>query len=196
VSKQSPDEALLQLIGRSLREGASIEIGGMGSFRLDGNNQIVFHPTGNPLVFLAYAQEDRSKVKKLYRALRKAGVNPWMDCQTLLPGQNWPRAIEQTIEISDFFLGCFSSNSVSKRGHFQSELAFALEVASRFPRSEVFFVPVRLDDCELPRHIASATHWVDLFPNWNRGVRRLISALRRQKRPPESTATPVPKSPH
>ena len=29
---QSPDKALLQLIDRRLREGASIEIGGMGSF--------------------------------------------------------------------------------------------------------------------------------------------------------------------
>ncbi len=177
---QSPDKALLQLIDRRLREGASIEIGGMGSFQHDGNHQIVFQPSGDPMVFLGYAQEDRAKVKRLFRQLVKAGLDPWMDCQKLLPGQNWPRAIEQTIEISDFFLGCFSQNSTAKRGHFQSELAFALEVATRFPQDEVFFVPARLDECELPRRIVNTTHYIDLFPDWNRGVRKLIAALRRQ----------------
>jgi hypothetical protein len=182
VNSLSPDKALLQLIDRRLREGASIEIGGMGSFQHDSKNQIVFSPAGDPLVFLGYAQEDRAKVKKLFRALQKAGVNPWMDCQKLLPGQNWRRAIEQTIELSDFFLGCFSSHSVVKRGQFQSELAFALEMATHFPQDEVFFVPVRLNDCELPRRISSTTHYVDLFPDWNRGVRKLVAALRRKSR--------------
>jgi hypothetical protein len=98
----------------------------------------------------------------------------------LLPGQNWRRAIEQTIELSDFFLGCFSSRSVLKRGQFQSELAYALEIATHFPQDEVFFVPVRLNDCELPRRISSTTHYIDLFPDWNRGVRKLVAALRRK----------------
>jgi hypothetical protein len=175
-----PDRALLQLIGRRLREGALIEIEGMGAFQLDGNRRIVFEPSGEPKVFLAYAQEDRPQVKKLYRQLLSAGLQPWMDCQKLLPGQNWPRAIEQTIEISDFFLGCFSQTSAAKRGHFQSELAFALEVATRFPQEQVFFVPVRLNECELPRRIVNTTHYIDLFPNWSRGVQKLVAALRRQ----------------
>ena len=182
MSSQSSDRALLQLIDRRLREGASVEIGGMGSFQHDNNNQIVFNPTGDPLVFLAYAQEDRAKVKKLFRGLETVGVNPWMDYQTLLPGQNWPRAIERIIEVSDFVLGCFSRKSVSKRGQFQSELAFALNVATRFPQDEVFFIPVRLDDCELPRRISNTTHYIDLFPDWNSGLRKLISTLRRKKR--------------
>jgi hypothetical protein len=180
VHAQFPDKALLQLIDRHLRAGASIEIDGMGSFQYDKKQQIVFKPSGAPMVFLAYAQEDRVKVKILFRQLQKAGLDPWMDCQKLLPGQNWPRAIEQTIQISDFFLGCFSSHSTSKRGHFQSELAFALDTATRFPQDDVFFVPVRLDECELPRRITSTTHYVDLFPDWNGGVGKLISALRRQ----------------
>lgn len=180
MQTQSPDKALLQLIERHLKEGASIEIEGMGSFQHDGEQQLVFKPTGRPMVFLAYAQEDRAKVKKLYRRLEKAGLDPWMDCQRLLPGQNWPRAIEQTIEIADFFLGCFSQNSTAKRGHFQSELAFALEAATRFPQDDFFFVPVRLDECELPWRIVSTTHYIDLFPSWNRGARKLIAGLRRQ----------------
>ncbi len=180
MNSQSRDKALLQLIDRRLREGASIEIGGMGSFKLGSNNQIVFNPSGDPLVFLGYAREDRAKVKRLFRALRKAGVNPWMDCQQLLPGQNWRRSIEQTIELSDFFLACFSNHSVIKRGQFQSELSFALDIATRFPQDDVFLVPVRLDECQLPHRISSTTHYVDLFPDWKAGLRKLLSALRRK----------------
>ncbi len=175
-----PDTALLQLIQRRLREGAAIEIDGVGAFELDSNNQVVFKPSGDPMVFLAYAQEDRARVKKLFGQLQDAGIEPWMDCQKLLPGQNWPRAIEQTIEISDFFLGCFSKKSTSKRGQFQSELTFALSVATRVPPDEVFFIPARLDECELPRPIMNTTHYIDLFPDWNNGVQRLIAAMRRQ----------------
>jgi hypothetical protein len=181
MNRRSFDKTLISLIDRRLCEGASIQIDGLGSFKHDRRRQLVFKPSRKPLVFLAYAQEDRSKVKKLYQQLRKAGIEPWMDCQKLLPGQNWPRAIEHAIEISDFFLGCFSRNSTSKRGHFQSELAFALNVATRFPQDEVFFIPVRLENCQLPRRIANTTHYVDLFPDWNRGVRRLSAALRRRQ---------------
>jgi hypothetical protein len=177
VKNPSLNKSLLDLIERRLREGASIEISGMGSFELDGSQQVVFRPSDSPLIFLSYAQEDRGKIKKLYRQLQKADFQPWMDCQKLMPGQNWPRAIQQTIEISGFFLGCFSRHSILKRGHFQGEIALGLEVATQFPENDVFFIPLRLDDCELPRRIAGSMHYIDLFPDWNRGVKKLVGAL-------------------
>ncbi len=180
MKTQSHEKALIEIIERRLREGALIEIGGMGSFELDGNQQLVFRPSGEPLVFLSYATEDRPKITKLYRQLRRAGLEPWMDCQKLMPGQNWPRAIQQTIEIADFFLGCFSKRAALKRGHFQGELHLAWETAKQFPEDDPFFIPIRLEECELPKRIASETHYIDLFPNWNRGVKKLIAALRRQ----------------
>ncbi len=176
-----PNKALLDLIERRLHEGASIEISGMGKFELNGHQQVVFRPSDEPLAFLSYAHEDRAKIKKLYRQLHEAGIEPWMDCQKLIPGQNWPRAIQRTIEISDFFLGCFSKHSTTKRGHFQGELALALEVATQFPEDDVFFIPLRLEECELPRRISSCMHYIDLFPDWDSGVKKLISALHRHQ---------------
>ena len=91
-------------------------------------------------MFLAYAEEDRAEVKRLYaRACRSLAFEPWMDCEKLLPGQNWPRAIERAIDLSDFFICCFSRRSVAKRGHFQCELDYALSVAARVPAEEIFF---------------------------------------------------------
>ncbi|MGH9583492.1 MAG: TIR domain-containing protein [Bryobacteraceae bacterium] len=174
-------KALIKLIQRCLLEGSSIEIDGLGSFGLDASHRVVFRPNGRIRVFLAYADEDQALVRKLCSALQRAGFEPWMDKQKLLPGQNWPRAIERAIEISDFFIGCFSSRSVLKRGHFQSELRYALEVASRVPLEDTFILPVRFSECELPRQIAKNLHYVDLFPDWERGIEILVSTMWRQK---------------
>jgi hypothetical protein len=183
VTRRLRGKALLQLIDRCLHEGASIEIDGMGSFQLDENDNVIFEPNGRGRVFLAYAQEDRAEARKLYMALQKAGFEPWMDEAKLLPGQNWPRAIERAIELSDFFVGCFSRRSTAKRGHFQSELSYALDAATRVPAEEIFLIPVRLNPCDLPRQIATTVQYVDLFPDWDRGLQTLIKSLRQHNRP-------------
>ena len=64
-----------------------------------------------------------------------------MDEHKLLPGQNWPRAIESAIETSDFFLACYSANSVNKKGGFQAEIRYALDCARQIPLEEIFIVP-------------------------------------------------------
>jgi hypothetical protein len=152
----------------------------LGAFGFDEEDRVIFEPNGRIRVFLAYAEEDRTEVRKLYRALREAGFEPWMDQEKLLPGQNWPRAIERAIELSDFFLGCFSRRSAVKRGHFQSELRYALDLATRVPLEDIFLVPVRLNPCEVPRRIARKTQYVDLFPDWDRGVGQLVKMMRWQ----------------
>lgn len=171
---------LLKLIERYLREESEIDIEGFGSFQLDAEDQVKFEPSERARVFLAYAEEDQAQVKRLYAELQKAGFEPWMDQEKLVPGQNWPRAIERSIELSDFFLGCFSRRAAVKRGHFQCELRYALDVAARMPLEDIFLVPLRLDNCDIPRQIAAKTQYVDLFPDWQAGVERLINMMRRQ----------------
>jgi hypothetical protein len=109
-----------------------------------------------------------------------------MDVRKLLAGQNWPRAIEAAIESSDFFVACFSGNSVRKKGGFQSELRYALDCARQVPLDEIYIVPVRLDDCTVPRIIQHELQYIDLFPDWDAGRDRLLAMLRREvdHRPP------------
>lgn len=175
------------LIEDCLREGAVIDIDGIGTLELDGRGDLKFKRNERARVFLAYAQEDRSEVKRLYQDLHLAGFEPWMDTENLLPGQNWPRAIERAIETSDYFVGCFSSRSAVKRGHFQSELSYALDVATRVPAEEAYFMPVRLSECELPAQVLKQVHYVDLYPDWAQGLDILTRALRaheKQKKRP------------
>jgi hypothetical protein len=104
---------------------------------------------------------------------------PWMDKEKLLPGQNWPRSIERAIEISDAFVPCFSRRSLAKRGQFQSELRWAMDCARRIPLEETFLIPVRLEPCGVPKRISDQVQYVDLFPDWERGMRRLVRALKK-----------------
>jgi hypothetical protein len=102
-----------------------------------------------------------------------------MDVRKLLPGQNWPRAIEGAIEAADFFVACFSQKSVFKKGGFQAEIRYALTCARQVPLDEVFILPVRLDGCRVPRAIQREYQYVDLFPDWARGLRRLLATMRK-----------------
>jgi TIR domain-containing protein len=171
-----------QVVARGLKAGKIVDIDGLGVFYPDAKAGFRFEPHILPQVFLAYVKEDEAAARRLYGELECGGLSPWMDVRKLLPGQNWPRAIESAIEGSDFFVACFSSNSVSKRGGFQAEIRYALDCARQVPLDQIFVVPVRLDRCEVPRAVQAEFQWVDLFPDWERGVALLKSMMRREMR--------------
>jgi hypothetical protein len=171
-------EQVAQIVIKGLAAGKVVEIDGLGSFVPDEAKGFRFEPRQLPQLFLAYGKEDAPKVRCLYDALEAVGFSPWMDERKLLPGQNWPRAIESAIETSDFFLACYSENSVSKKGGFQAEIRYALDCARLMPLDEVYIVPVRLSPCRIPRPIQRELQYVDLFPDWIDGLARLVAMLR------------------
>jgi TIR domain-containing protein len=173
-------EQVADVVLRSLSAGEAVEIDGLGVFHPDPSRGFRFEPRRLPRVFLAYVEEDRVPVLHLFDALEDGGFTPWMDVRKLLPGQNWPRAIDAAIETSDFFVPCFSRNSVAKKGGFQAEIRYALDCARQVPLDQIFIVPVRLDGCRVPRAIQREYQYVDLFPDWSRGLRRLQHMMRQE----------------
>jgi len=182
AQRRDPAGRLARIIRECLAEGVRVEIDGLGSFLPDGPQGPRFVPQNRPRVFLAYVDEDTEPVRRLRDALAAKRFDPWLDKAKLLPGQNWPRAIETAIHTSDFFIGCFSPRAVRKRGSFQSELRFALECAQKTPLDEIYFIPVRLEQCEVPARVSRQIQYVDLFPNWDAGVRRLLAVLSSEAR--------------
>jgi hypothetical protein len=173
-------QQVARIVLRGVAEGKSVEIDGLGIFYPDARRGFRFVPRALPQVFIAYGAEDEPLAARLYEDLNRDGFRPWMDVRKLLAGQNWPRAIEAAIESSDFFVACFSGNSVRKKGGFQSELRYALDCARRVPLDEIYIVPLRLDDCAVPRIIQHELQYIDLFPDWDAGVDRLLAMLRRE----------------
>ncbi|MDE3167175.1 MAG: toll/interleukin-1 receptor domain-containing protein [Acidobacteriota bacterium] len=174
-------EQLSRIVAGGLRAGRAVEIEGLGTFRPDPLLGVRFEPRLQPQVFIAYVKEDEAKAARLYTDLAAAGFTPWMDVRKLLPGQNWPRAIENAIESSDFFVACFSSHSVHKKGGFQAELRYALDCARQIPLDDIFIVPVRFDECAMPRSISLHLQYIDLFPDRERGFAQLVSTMRRDR---------------
>ncbi len=174
---------LTRRIARVLRDalecGASVEIDGLGTL-VPAAKGFRFVAENRPRVFIAYVEEDLAWAKKLYRAFEDTGFHAWLDKKRLMPGQNWPRAIESAIQTSDFFVPCFSARATTKRGSFHSELRYALFCASKVPLDEIFLVPVRLDDCVVPPRISKQIQYLDLFPDWAAGVKRLIATMKAQ----------------
>jgi hypothetical protein len=180
--KVPTSEQVAQLVRHCLEEGQRVEIDGLGVFERDSHGGYRFMAFSRPKIFLAYVVEDLPLVERLYEDLESLGFAPWLDQRKMLPGQNWPRAIEEAIETSDFFVPCFSHLSVRKKGSFQAEIRYALDCARRAPLDEIFLIPLRLDDCPVPAKIRSETHYIDLFPDWNRGLRRIVSVIQKQLR--------------
>jgi len=173
-------QQVARIVLRAVAAGKAVEIDGLGIFYPDARRGFRFVPRALPQVFIAYGKEDEELARRLSEDLNRAGFSPWMDVRKLLAGQNWPRAIEAAIEISDFFVACFSANSVRKKGGFQSELRYALDCARQVPLDEIYIVPVRLDECAVPRTIQHELQYIDLFPDWDGGMERMLTMLRRE----------------
>lgn len=179
MSRDTLDDIAL-ILRQCLAEGRRVEIDGLGAFCAAGG-EFQFEPETRRRVFLAYAAEDAGHVDALYDALAARGFDPWMDRRKLLPGQNWPRAIERAIRNSDFFVPCFSRLSGEKRGRFHAELRYALDCALHQPLDGVYIVPVRLEECRVPRQIQDQLQYVDLFPDWESGIERITRSMLAQR---------------
>lgn len=185
--------AVFDLIRQALERGESIEIEGLGCLWKTGAGY-GFTPQIQPEVFVAYVEEDLAAARRICAALRRGGCSPWLDKDKLLAGQNWPRALRRAIEASDVFVACFSRRSTSKCSQFHNELRLAMECARRLPLDSTFVIPVRLEPCEVPGRLADELQWVDLFPEREAGIRRLLRAIRRairQHRPSRARARVV-----
>ena len=170
-------EEIAQILRQCLEEAGSVEIDGLGVFRRRAGGY-EFCPASGPKVFIAYVQEDTGAAERLYEAFQAHGCDPWMDRRKLLPGQNWPRAIQQATEVSDYSVACLSRRAVRKKGQFQAELRYALDCAARMPLDAIYLIPVRLEECPVPLLIQREIQYVDLFPDWDAGIRRVITAIR------------------
>ena len=130
-------------------------------------------------VFLCHASQDKPVVRELYQKLLAEGwIDPWLDKEKLLPGQDWELEIEKSVEKADVVIVCLSKSSVEKEGYYQKEIKKVLDVADEKPESTIFIVPLRLDNCQPSRRLLK-WQYEDYFPatNRNEAYARLLQSL-------------------
>jgi hypothetical protein len=104
-------------------------------------------------------------------------LKPWIDKESLLPGQKWKVAISNAIRDSRFFVALLSSNSVNKKGYGQKELKEALDILDEYPESQVYLIPIRLDNCQVSDSRLRQIQYVDLFPDWDKGLSKILDTI-------------------
>jgi hypothetical protein len=125
-------------------------------------------------IFISYGRENLETAKRLYNDLKGAGLEPWIDDEDLVPGQKWRETINKIIKESRYVLTLLSSKSLSKRGYVQKELKTALDVLDEFPPDNIFVIPVRIDECKPVDERLEGLHWVDLFPSYKDGLKKIL----------------------
>src|SRR5437879_6382848 len=88
-------------------------------------------------VFLCHSSDDKNLVRKIYRRLRLDGVDPWLDEEKLVAGQEWAEEISRAVRKSDVVIVCLSHNSVTKEGFVQKEIKHALDAAQEKPEGTI-----------------------------------------------------------
>ncbi len=136
--------------------------------------------------YICCVQEDLEIAKRFYADLKKAGIRPWLDYYDILPGQHVDRAIKSAINKSDYFIALFSSNSLDRRGYFfHKSLKRVLTVLEERPPSDIFIIPLRVDDCKPADEIFQDIHWGNLFPSYENGLNEVLHVFA-PKRPIKS----------
>jgi SOS-response transcriptional repressor LexA len=140
---------------------------------------------GKAQIFLSYAREDKEKVENLYQELSDSGFKPWMDKKDILPGERWKSCIQKAIRRSDFFLACLSPNSVNRRGFLQKEIKYALDIWQEKLEDDIYLIPIRLEDCEVPESLREF-QWVNLFEKngWTQLVKAIQVGMERRVKVP------------
>ncbi len=118
---------------------------------------------GHPIkVFLSYEKTDRSAVGRLFEKLMVRGFLPWMDRKSIGAGKLWEPEIQHAIEEADYFIFFLSSNSIFREGTMRKEVNQALEKQRGLRPETTFFIPVRLEECEVVEPFKKF-QYVDLF---------------------------------
>ena len=81
------------------------------------------------------------------------------------------------INSSKYFIPLLSSRSVGKKGYIKNELKAALRILDEVSESQIFVIPVRLDECEIHYKKLRNIQYVDLFPQWDEGLEKVLESM-------------------
>lgn len=134
-------------------------------------------------VFISYVREDEKVAKYISQVLEANGVKTWLDKDALEPGMRWKPAIENAIRRGTFFV-CLYSRSREARdvSYANEELVVAIEEIRRRPLSKSWFIPVKIDECEIEaRPIGGGETILDFqicdLREWSPGITALLRTL-------------------
>ena len=136
-------------------------------------------------VFISYVRENKQAVDKLHQELESHGIKVWRDLQNLNPGGRWKREIRKAIREGTFFIACFSKEYHDRNeSYMNEELTIAIERLRQLHIDRVWFISVKLNDCEVPDidigrgETLEDLTYVDLYEDWNVGIKSILKVIK------------------
>jgi TolB-like protein/Flp pilus assembly protein TadD len=97
-------------------------------------------------VFLSYASEDAAAAARIADALRRAGLEVWLDQSELRGGDAWDRQIRSRIHDCRLFIAVISANTEARdEGYFRREWKLAVDRTHDMSERKAFLLPVVID---------------------------------------------------
>ena len=135
-------------------------------------------------VFISYCHENKAAVDKLCHALTSNGATVWIDKDNINPDMPWKQAIQQTIHHGDFFIACFSKEyNAREKTYMFEELSIAIDKLQEKPIDKIWFIPVKLNECEIPDidigegESLRTLQYVNLYEDWNSGIQKILNIM-------------------
>ena len=134
--------------------------------------------------FLSYVRENSAVVDRVAAALRSNGVKVWLDRNDLEAGAFWKDAIARAIDSGAFFIAFFSESSIERaQTYMNEELTLALGQLRLRPHDARWFIPVLIDDVQVPRwpfrpgQTLGDFQAVRLFESYDEGIAALLRGM-------------------
>jgi hypothetical protein len=99
-------------------------------------------------IFVSYASPDLPIAEYIVKQLQDKGLLVWFDKQQILPGQVWEAEFSEIVEDTcGIFLSLISDTSAQRLSAYNIlERNLASKRLDRFGASEVFYIPLRIDE--------------------------------------------------
>lgn len=131
-------------------------------------------------IFISYSRADSKAAKRIADALKEADFEVWLDTTDIDPGQNWVKAIDQALTDAGYLLALLSKAALQSQW-VQQEWTTVLTRQLSSTNGGVV-IPLRLEPVDLPT-ILRTIQSIDLFPDFERGLNRLVGFLMSDTKP-------------
>ncbi len=137
-------------------------------------------PPKAPSVFICHASEDKEFADFLYKKIKAAGFDPWLDKESLRGGDRWDKVIKEAIGKEIDYVVVVQSAALAAKieGYVHKEIKLALERQDKFSLRISFIIPVKIEDSPLLEEL-ELLHTIDLSNREN--VTELIKTIQRDQ---------------
>jgi TIR domain len=119
-------------------------------------------------VFISYAREDSTFVKRLISDLKAAGANVWLDQIDIRPGSRWDREVEKALTNCSELIVVVTSASI-KSDQVMDEISYALDERKTI-------IPIINGECSMPFRLRRL-QYVDFRSDYPSSLGLLLKSL-------------------